>query len=224
MIKLVKYTALAIMLALMLTPLAIANSNVNIANNGGAYPTGGSGFVVQSSKGYSLVATNYHVCTSNYKDVVFNGHDPIYGKDRVLSLNINIVGGTVNVKGFIIAVSPRQDLCLIKVRGSYPAYKLSESPRSDSEAVYYVNSARASKVYKVRYTGQDTASDVWSRWHQDSITFYGEHTYKGMSGSAILNEAGDVVAILWGVGENDKLGYTYAIKVEALQELIKAIK
>lgn len=183
-----------------------------LAEYSDGYATG-SGFVIKSDKGETLIATNYHVVEGNpYGISVWLGEE-------------ETVGAT------IVAYTNQKDMCILRL--SYPValspLTFAEVGAKQGEAVFAVGFPSKADYLsdKEAHTGEDaTITDgIVSAVREVTVSDYGTPTKllqinaainPGNSGGPLFNEKGEVVGINT-YGINDSQGIFGAIDVSELK-------
>jgi hypothetical protein len=162
----------------------------------------GSGFVIYSNNNISLIATNLHVCSYNYKEVVESKQhlDFKYG-------NITVISNNTDYKADVLTVSIYNDLCFLEVYTSIPSLNLSKSFKMTYNEQDYIKSPSTYISGLITFIRKDNVSDQWSTWHRNSYVIKGNFEW-GQSGSAVVNSSNEVIGVFWGRENFDyTLGY-----------------
>lgn len=171
----------------------------------------GTGFVVKTFKNSSLLATNYHVCLTNYvKHMKIK--EPAKSGIIVVSFS-----DKTRASGKVIHTSPDYDLCLIRIKGRRPIKTLAMAPELAPNEPLEVIGAPGHPNVKLSFTGPDNTFDKWSKGHKDSWLAKG-FAEGGYSGSPIVNSKGLVVGIMW--GNISSIKSTVFVHVKTLKKFI----
>lgn len=192
--------------------LKSAASVVRVEADSADYISNGSGFVIQSDKNQTLVATNYHVV-----------------EDDPYSISV-WVGGDETVSASILAYSKQKDLCVLKL--GYPAalkaLPLSPGGAGQGDAIYAVGFPAAADEMtgsSARTSGEATITDgIISAVRKTMVVEFGSEVTllqinaalnPGNSGGPLFDKNGAVVGINT-YGAYDSQGIFGAIAVSEL--------
>jgi len=151
----------------------------------------GSGAVIGHGQGMSHILTAAHVCQHRRAEGILLGGVP-YTYRYVERVNIVDYYGNTR-PGLVLGVDEENDLCLITVPGQWTdAVPLAgEMPEMGEEvqnmaAPMGIFSPGMVLMFDGRYSGTDNDGD----------SFFTIPSYAGSSGSAIVNEAGELVGVI----------------------------
>jgi S1-C subfamily serine protease len=171
----------------------------------------GSGTVVDSYRGKSLILTNRHVVSD--KDAIPPGVEyDVFAKGNVYEARLK-------------AYSKYNDLALLEVDAELPVVRLSEKPPEFGDTVYewgfpHGRRQKAQSGEYFNYGAIFTNDMRWGGYRQGMKTdrqgrYYGGDVEgvrvpgtRGKSGSGVFNAAGELVGVVWGGrGHDVVVGY-----------------
>jgi S1-C subfamily serine protease len=175
--------------------------HVSVSDGRGGEVGTGSGFVVS---GDGRVVTNHHVVEdADRVEVVFQG------------------GRKVRALG-VLAFDEEADLAVLQLeKGSYPTLALAEAPAKQGDAVVVIGSPRGLSgtvstgiVSAVRAEGAHLGDDHRKNWTLQLTAAVSP----GSSGSPVMNEAAEVVAVT--VGQAYGQALNFGVPVDLLRKLL----
>ena len=177
--------------------------HVSVSGGRGGEVGTGSGFVVS---GDGRVVTNHHVVNDAERvEVVFQG------------------GRKVQALG-VVAFDEESDLAILQLeKGSYPSLALADSPAKQGDPVVVIGSPRGLSgmvstgiVSAVRAEGAHLGNDHRKNWTLQLTAAVSP----GSSGSPVMNEDGEVVAVT--VGQASGQALNFGVPVDLLRKLLPA--
>lgn len=180
-------------------PASVAQASVYISVNlGGGRSAGGTGTVIASEDGRSLVLTNAHVVESAAHPITVT----YWCDGKPWTQPATYLGGSAvsTVSADTISVHG-PDLALISIAADLPAVEVAESIPAEGEAVSLFGfGGTGSTVYPKHKSGRVLREDGGRTTAGDPITRTSIATVNGDSGSGIFNDRGQLVAVHWGRG------------------------
>jgi S1-C subfamily serine protease len=191
----------------------------------------GSGTVVASGKGKSLVLTNRHVVTDSA------------GKVPMSEIEYDVFAKGNVYEARVVCWSKYDDLAILEVDADLPAAKVSDAPPKFGETVYewgfpHGRRQKAQQGSYTRYDGIFQNDMVWGgykagvRMGPDGKKYLGGAVQAvaipsahGKSGSGVFNSSGGLVGVVWGGndGSTDRV-VGYAEVRDFLREKLPAAK
>jgi hypothetical protein len=182
--KVLLATALLAVLATVAHAADPVRSTVKVVCYRGDITENGSGTVVYSSGGKSLVLTNRHVCPDADCEI------DVYSKGNIY-------------EGRWLGVADRGDLAVLEIGVELPAAPLAERPPANGDRLdrWGYPNGRRQKAKQGRFSFDVGFDDRYGRARMDSVSV---PSVKGESGSGEFNERGELVAVVFG-GNNESL-------------------
>jgi len=169
--------------------------SVDLGNGGSAH---GTGTAIAAENGRTLILTNAHVVPSAAHPITVTYWSE--GKPWT-SPATYIDGSSVDDVGPNLIRVNGPDLALLSIAADLPPVEIADAIPVEGEAVsLYGFGGTGSQVYPRHKPGQILAETNWRTTAGDPIVRVSIESTHGDSGSAILNDRGQLVAVLWGGG------------------------
>lgn len=195
------------------TPIAHASVYVSVDLGGGS-KAGGTGTVIASEAGKSLILTNAHVVPSGDRPISVT-----YWCDRKPWVSpATYLGGSavVDIGPHLIDVRGPDLALLLLDCAALPAVEIADTIPPAGEPVSLYGFGGASSVAPIHKSGRVLSDDRSYTTAGDPIARTSIATVNGDSGAAILNDRGQLVAVHWGGGAV-RLDTVHAFTVQVLQ-------
>jgi len=178
-----------------------------------------SGYVVKIDRRkndiYALTAA--HWCKEETKDELYESTDLIMEDMPIVGYYVSFMGNNIKIKKYIM--DPVTDLCLIKFNSKYSNYAknidIANSDPDIGDKMYTISAPMWSYENELRqhYSGYASGCDSYE------CAFTIPATY-GSSGSAVINEKGEIVSIISkaSIGFNN---YTIGAKPEQVKDFLE---
>ena len=178
-----------------------------------------SGYIVKVDKKnndiYALTAA--HWCEEVTKDELYDSTDLIFDDMPIIGYFVAFMGSNFKITRYIM--DPVNDLCLIKFNSKYANYaediKVSNIDPDIGDKVYTISAPMWSheSEFRQHYEGKASGCDDYE------CAFTIPATY-GSSGSAIINESGEIISVISraAVGFNN---YAIGAKPEAVKQFLE---
>jgi hypothetical protein len=178
-----------------------------------------SGYIFKvENKTHQLYAlTAAHWCMSETKSELYDSTGILFDNMPIVGLYVAFMGKEYRISSYVM--DPHNDLCIVKFKSKYSKYakniKVSKSDPEIGEKVYTISAPLWSYEVEFRqhYTGYFSGCDD----HECAFTI--PATY-GSSGSAVINENGEIISIISraAVGFNN---YAIGAKPDSIKKFIE---